>query len=120
MQIDFSTVDGNVEFVQLYSDVTSFNSAFVSDKINNNSDNFRIKCLSFYKMSAILCVLYNNTNICSFQKSLNFPIPTRINCFYLLRIKLNFSFKRDFKQSYYLYLSRHFPCVQFFYKNNFQ
>ena len=43
IQIDSSTIDGNVEFVtlsvQLYSDVTSVNSVFVSDKIINNSDN---------------------------------------------------------------------------------
>ena len=42
---------GKVEFVctllmQMYSDVTSVNLVFVSDKIINNSDNFRIKCLS--------------------------------------------------------------------------
>ena len=60
IQKDSSTIDGNVELlsVQLYSDVTSVNSVFVSDKIINNSDNFRIKCLSYSKISAILCVLY--------------------------------------------------------------
>ncbi len=46
-QIDSSTIDGNVEFVhshiQLYSYVTSANSVFASDKIINNSDNFKIK-----------------------------------------------------------------------------
>ena len=46
-QIDSSTIDGNVEFVhshiQLYSYVTSVNSVFASDKIINNSDNFKIK-----------------------------------------------------------------------------
>ena len=60
-QIDFSTIDGNVEFalsVQTYSDVTSDNSVFVSEKIVNNNDNFRIKCLSYSKISAIICVLY--------------------------------------------------------------
>ena len=31
---------------------------FVSDKIINNSDHFGIKCLSYFKTSAILCVLY--------------------------------------------------------------
>ena len=36
--------------------VTSVNSVFVSDKIINNSDNFRIKCLSYSEISAILCV----------------------------------------------------------------
>ena len=44
--------------VQLHSDVTSANSVFVSDKIDNNSDNFRMKCLSYIKISVILCVLY--------------------------------------------------------------
>ena len=44
--------------VHLYSDVTSVNSVFVSDKIVNNSDNFRIKCLSYSNISAILRVLY--------------------------------------------------------------
>ena len=43
--------------VQLYSVVTSVNSVFVSDKIINNNDNFRIKCFSYSKISAILCVL---------------------------------------------------------------
>ena len=44
--------------VQLFSDFTSVNSVFVSDKIIYNSDNFRIKCLFYSKISAILCVLY--------------------------------------------------------------
>jgi len=61
-QIDSSTINGNVEFVQsqykLYSDVTSVNSVFVSDKIINHSDAFRIKCLSYGEISTILCVLY--------------------------------------------------------------
>ena len=35
--------------VQVYSDATSANSVFVSDKIINNSDNFRIKYLSYNK-----------------------------------------------------------------------
>ena len=39
--------------VQLFSDFTSVNSVFVSDKIIYNSDNFRIKCLFFSKISAI-------------------------------------------------------------------
>ena len=42
--------------VQLYSDVTSVNSVFVSDQIINDSDSFRIKCLSYSKISAIVCV----------------------------------------------------------------
>ena len=50
-------IDGNVESVQLYSDVTNVNSVFVSDKIINNSDDYKIKCLSYSKISAILCVL---------------------------------------------------------------
>ena len=61
-QIDSSTINGNVEFVQsqykLYSDVTSVNSVFVSDTIISHSDDFRIKCLSYGEISAILCVLY--------------------------------------------------------------
>ena len=59
-QIDSITIDGNIECVQLYSDVTIVNSVFdfVSDKIVNNSDNFRINCLSYSKISAILSVLY--------------------------------------------------------------
>ena len=44
--------------VQLNSDVTSVNLVFVSDKTINNSDNLRIKCLSYSKISAILSVLY--------------------------------------------------------------
>ena len=51
-QIDSSTIDGNgicILSVQLYSVVTSVKSVFVSDKIINNSDNFRIKCFSYSK-----------------------------------------------------------------------
>ena len=44
--------------VQLYSDDTSVNLVFVSDKIINNSDDFRIKGLIYSILSAILCVLY--------------------------------------------------------------
>ena len=58
-QIDFSTIDGNVEFahsVHLYSDVTSVNSVFVSDKTINNSENLRIKFLSYSKISANLFI----------------------------------------------------------------
>ena len=57
-QIYSSTTDDNVKFLQLYSDVTSVNSVFVPDKNINNSDNVRIKCLFYSKISAILCVLY--------------------------------------------------------------
>ena len=42
----------------MYSDVTSVNSVCVSDKIINYNDNFRIKCLFYSKINAILCVLY--------------------------------------------------------------
>ena len=42
--------------VELYSDVTSVDSVFVTDKIINSSD-FRKKCLSYSKISATLCVL---------------------------------------------------------------
>ena len=56
LQIDSSTIDGNVEFVQLYSDVASVNLVFASDKIINYSDNFRIQCSSYSKISAISCV----------------------------------------------------------------
>ena len=46
-----------VEFVQSqYSCILT--SVCVSDKIINNSDNFRIKCLFFSKIRAILWVLY--------------------------------------------------------------
>ena len=45
--------------VQLYSYVTSVNLGFVSDKIINNSYNFRIKCLFYSKISAILCSLFS-------------------------------------------------------------
>ena len=58
-QIDSSTTDSNCSLsVLLYSDVTSVNSVCVSDKIINNSDNFRIQCLFYSKISEILCVLY--------------------------------------------------------------
>ena len=55
-QIDFSTIELYTRRQQ-YSDVTSVNSVFVSKKIVNNSANFRIKCLSYSKINAILCVL---------------------------------------------------------------
>ena len=48
----------SMRFDALYSDVTSVNSVFVSDKMINNSDNFRIKWLSYSKISAIICVPY--------------------------------------------------------------
>ena len=57
-----SAIDGNVEFVHtqysciLTSQVsTKFD---VSEKNINNSDHFRIKCLSDSKISGILCALY--------------------------------------------------------------
>ena len=47
MQIESSTIDGNVAIctlsVQLYSYVTSVNLFFVSNTIINNCDKFRIK-----------------------------------------------------------------------------
>jgi len=58
VQIHSSTIDGNIEFVQLYSYVRSVISVFASAKIINYSKNFRIKCLSYSKIIAILCVLY--------------------------------------------------------------
>ena len=60
-QIDSRTIDGKVEFVHSqYSCILTSQVSiqfYVSDKIINNSDNFRIKCLSYSKISAILCVL---------------------------------------------------------------
>ena len=44
--------------VQLYSDVTSVNSVFVSDKIIYNSDNFLLKCLSYSKTSNFMCFYF--------------------------------------------------------------
>ena len=58
VQIHSSTIDGNIEFVQLYSYLRSVISVFASAKIINDSENFRIKCLSYSKIIAILCVLY--------------------------------------------------------------
>jgi len=43
--------------VQLYSYVTSVNLVFVSNKIINNSDDFRIKCLPYSKIIAMFSVL---------------------------------------------------------------
>ena len=43
--------------VRLYFDVTSVKLVFVSDKIDNVNNNFRINWLSYGKISAILCVL---------------------------------------------------------------
>ena len=62
-KIDFSSVDSKVAFknsqyTAMYFYVTSDNLIVVSDKTINNSDNFRLKCLSFSKISALLCVLY--------------------------------------------------------------
>ena len=63
IQIDSSTIDGNVEFVtlsvQLYSNVTSVKLVFVSDKMIINSDNFGTKCLSYGKISAFLCFMFS-------------------------------------------------------------
>ena len=64
-QIDSSTIDGNAEFVHSQYSCTSVNSVFESDKIINNSDNFRIKCFSYSKNFVFLVifdtcdVLYN-------------------------------------------------------------
>ena len=67
--------------VQLYSYVTSVcNSVFVSDKIINNSDNFRIKCLFYNKISVILCVLYFYAFLFNLWK------------YVILREKISFSF----------------------------
>ena len=61
-QIDSSTIDGNVKFVHYqYNCISVFsrvNLVFVSDKIINNSDNFRIKCLSYSKINAILFFIF--------------------------------------------------------------
>ena len=56
IQIDYSKIYGNVEFVHS-SDVTSVNLVFVFDKNIYNSDKFGIKCLSYGKISEILCSL---------------------------------------------------------------
>ena len=45
---------------QLYADVTSVNSFFAYDKIINNSDNFRIKCLFHSKIIGILEIMSSN------------------------------------------------------------
>ena len=62
-QIDSSTIAGwqrrILHLVQLYSHVNSVNSVFVSDKIINNYDNFRIKSLSYNEISAILCSVFS-------------------------------------------------------------
>ena len=57
------TIDGNVEFVHsqyicILSSQVSIQ-FFLSDKIIKNSDNFRIKCLSYSKIRAILCVIFS-------------------------------------------------------------
>ena len=61
-QIGSNTIDGNVGFVHsqysCFLSSHSVNSVFVSEKIINNSDNFRIKCFSYSKISANSCVLY--------------------------------------------------------------
>ena len=58
-KIDSSSIGSNVEFehsqyTAMYSYVTSVNLIVVSDKTINNSDNFRLKCLSYSKIRAIL------------------------------------------------------------------
>ena len=57
-QIDFSTIDDSVEFV--HSQYSCILTSQVSTQFVfiNNSDNFRIKCLSYSKISAIVCVLF--------------------------------------------------------------
>ena len=86
-QIDSSTIDGNVEFVHSQyscnSDVTSVNSVFVSDKIINNSDYFRIKCLSCSKVSSIWCVLF----FCLYTFLFNLGKQSKIS-FFLLYLTL--------------------------------
>ena len=57
-QIDSSTISGKLEFVHLYSDVTSVSSVFKSDKIIKKSDNFRIKYLSYSKSVIFLFFLF--------------------------------------------------------------
>jgi len=44
--------------VQLYSDITSVNLVFVSDKIINNSDNFGIKWLFYGKIFSVFTLFY--------------------------------------------------------------
>ena len=61
MQIDSSTIYGNVKFVhsQYSCILTSHLSIQVFfNKIIKKIDNFRIKFLSYSKITAILCVLY--------------------------------------------------------------
>ena len=62
-QIDSITIDGNLEFDTLspamYSDVTSFNSVFVSDKINNNRDNFRIIAICSVFIVSLFALFFN-------------------------------------------------------------
>ena len=57
--------------VQLYSDVTSVNLVFVSDKIINNGDNFRIKCLSYSKITTIFLIFYFYTFLFNLGKHVN-------------------------------------------------
>ena len=58
-QIDSSTIDGNVECLHSqYSCILTSQVSYVSDKVINNSDHFKIKCLSYSKIRAISCVLY--------------------------------------------------------------
>ena len=56
--------------MHLYSYVTRVNLGFVSVKIIDNIDNFGIKCLSYGKISAILCSLLSVfTNLLRFLTS---------------------------------------------------
>ena len=62
-QIDFSIIDGNVEFAH-----SQYNLVFVSDKIINDSDNFKIKCLFYvFFIFLIYTILFNlgkHVNLC--------------------------------------------------------
>ena len=57
--------------VQLYSDVTSVSSVFVSDKIINNIDNFRIKCLSYKEINCVFFSFRFNTFLSNLGKHVN-------------------------------------------------
>jgi len=57
VQIDFSTIDGNVKFVHFQYTVFwrhTCQQIYVTDKVNNNSDDFRIKFLSYSKIRPIV------------------------------------------------------------------
>ena len=60
----------------MYSDVISANWVFTSDKIINNSDNFRIKCLSYSKIIVIfMCSLFSVFTLFIFLMWENFIFP---------------------------------------------